>query len=407
MSNQPTDIEKLVFAVEIFANAGSKNPGASDESLYHTISNSLKEIPFINVDIVWGPHAQMMPNGEAFNTMYVARVSGTDQYIVAIAGTNGKSLFDWIFQDFNVAITTPWIFAPNVKGAEISAATALGLAMLNVMIPQGNVPGSGIPLMHFLRDTAKSPCGITVAGHSKGGALAPTVALMLRDLQGKALLWDPACNATVKTMGTAGPTAGNDVFAAHSNQQLPNGSLSDDKAVSVRFANSLDIVPHAWAESSLEEIKTIYGSEISSRIVDGLIDFAKELANRTNYTQLAPSDPPFAGQLNTSIISSENSDFVNFLQQAAYQHVNSYLEYFQIPISAQQAGLQHLLSEPAIGEQLKQTIESMGERVHGKLEVEATSSTLPLLGDVSTAEGQQKAIKTLIAEMDKLQQPME
>ncbi|MEQ2355602.1 hypothetical protein [Pseudoalteromonas piscicida] len=116
MSNQPTDIEKLVFAVEIFANAGSKNPGASDESLYNTISNSLKEIPFINVDIVWGPHAQMMPNGEAFNTMYVARVSGTDQYIVAIAGTNGKSLFDWIFQDFNVAITTVGFLLPMLKG---------------------------------------------------------------------------------------------------------------------------------------------------------------------------------------------------------------------------------------------------------------------------------------------------
>ncbi|WP_440056886.1 lipase family protein (plasmid) [Pseudoalteromonas sp. T1lg65] len=405
MNTNPTATERLVFAIQILANAGSENPHASDEDLYRIISDSLAKIPYIDVDIVWGPHTQQMPNGKSFNTMYVAQICGTQQYIVAVSGTNSQSLFDWVFQDFNVAVTTPWIFNPEVSDAKISGATALGLALLNMMIPKGSVPGSGIALLRFLRDIAKSPCEITVSGHSKGGALAPTMALMLCDLQGKPLLWDPNKNAVVKTMGTAGPTAGNSEFAAYSNSVLPNGDLSQNQSVSVRFANSLDIVPHAWNEQSLEQIKTIYGSEIHSTIINGLIDFAKELASRTSYTQIAPSNPPFAGQLDSSKIDPDKSNFSNFLVQAAHQHIEAYFEYFQIPQQAQQA-LQHLIMTPAISKQLKDTVENMGEKVSTDIVVLDDQHTLPLLGDIRKAKREDIA-KQLIAEMEKLTQPIE
>jgi hypothetical protein len=60
---------------------------------------------------------------------------GSEQYVVAIRGTNPISLFDWVFGDFMVLRQVPWAYGRSTDrdGAMISVSTALGLSILQHM----------------------------------------------------------------------------------------------------------------------------------------------------------------------------------------------------------------------------------------------------------------------------------
>ncbi|NJL82711.1 MAG: hypothetical protein HC890_06655 [Chloroflexaceae bacterium] len=69
-------------------------------------------------ELVWGPVVDSF-DSESINTMFIARLVGSSptQYVVAIAGTNGKSKFDWIFEDFSVFRTHSWPYLPTIPQA--------------------------------------------------------------------------------------------------------------------------------------------------------------------------------------------------------------------------------------------------------------------------------------------------
>src|SRR5262249_13625321 len=143
------------------------------------------------------------------------------QYAIGIAGTNPKSILDWIIEDGFVAWQVPWVYALlDAPGAKIALGTAIGLALLQNMKPSSKVPGGGSTLVDFLATVTKSPVQAAVAGHSLGGALAPTAALWLADTQGFLSHWDRHKNATLSALPTAGPTAGNSAFATYSGKKL-------------------------------------------------------------------------------------------------------------------------------------------------------------------------------------------
>jgi hypothetical protein len=165
-----------------------------------------------------------------------------------------------------------------------------------------------------------SPIGVNVSGHSLGGALSPTLALWLHDLQTQ---WDPAKHASLSALPSAGPTAGNQAFAAY----------SDAQAVQVtRVHNALDVVPHAWTTTDLQEVPDLYAPDIEpDDLVNDFVALAIDISKNGGYTQIDLDAPALPGTVNTSIIKPGDPAFLNFFRQVGFQHVDAYYDLLEVP----------------------------------------------------------------------------
>src|SRR5579883_36963 len=186
---------------------------------------------------VWGPFvylAQPPFNKYATNAIYVAQQGSN--YVVGVAGTNPKSLHNWLIEDLYVGALADWAeYAENdpLLYPKISMGTKIGLD--NLLRPH---PGSSQTIIDFLTNLlneATQNIEILLTGTSLGGALSPVLALALHE---KKSTWDPNNRATLKVVTFAGPTPGNFDFAERYRLRLGN--------TTTRVWNSLDIVPHAW-----------------------------------------------------------------------------------------------------------------------------------------------------------------
>ncbi|HEX8720130.1 MAG TPA: hypothetical protein VF736_05775 [Pyrinomonadaceae bacterium] len=298
--------------------------------------------------LVWGPYVYKFPLIARFrdNTFYVVRnTQDPSRYAVAIAGTNPCELWDWVLEDFMVGHMTHWAYGHAPSAAKISAAAALSLSILQNAVPCPGLPGAGLHLKDFLREAvAGSGGGVSVAvtGHSLGGEMASTAALWLADTQGgqavRSEVWDPDGKATVSACCFAGPTAGNRHWAAYYDSRLGERTC--------RVWNSMDIVPHAWNTGDLSELPDLYRTGgvkmgLSLKLLVEGIRLKLELA-RNDYTQIIEGQPPLDGKVNTSLPDS-------YFDQAAYQHVEAYLDLLGLPglkgttdCSAQKAGARQL-----------------------------------------------------------------
>lgn len=322
--NPPSDRDKVLFQLSSYSNLVSGQQGEDlEERLYQAIQDKLKENQqqIGRWEVVWGPAVVQAGNdGYALNAMYVAHSLDTPSwYVASIAGTNSSSLLDWLFEDLLVKNQIPWVFGtePNAK---IALCTAIGLVILLDSKPSGDRPNAGRILIEFLKDLPKRDLDLSVTGHSLGGALSPTLALLLKDIQ---LYWDSEYKAKISTMPTAGPTAGNSAFSQYS-----DGILKEI----TRYWNSLDVVPHAWNETTLEQIKRIYVPAIPENpVVDQLVNWAEQFALNGDYFQIEPNELPFEGEINKEIIDPKSLVFINFFRQVRYQHIGAYDKYFAIP----------------------------------------------------------------------------
>jgi hypothetical protein len=179
--------------------------------------------------------------------------------------------------------------------------------------------GSGQDLMSFLKvavENAKGPVDVVVTGHSKGGALASTVALWLADTQRTADFvreeerWDPKKQATVRCFSFAGPTAGNAAFAAHSDAMIGERCS--------RIVNRLDVVPHAWAVDQIRQIPTLYSAPVEHlRVIDDLIAQVSADVARLGYRHVGRDVTELPGELDHTRTL--------FFDQFVYQHMEGYL----------------------------------------------------------------------------------
>jgi hypothetical protein len=266
-----------------------------------------------NWTIVWGPALFSFPinleGRHIDNVVYVARNGTTNDYVIGIAGTDPTSLADWVLEDFLVATTVPWFleigFDPRPN---ISLGTFNGLTiLLNISPPCTPLPGTGQKLMTFLGTIAKQQVNIYTTGHSLGGALAPTLTLALDDMR---LLWDPFGKATFYPFAFAGPTPGDAAFAAYFNQKFPQGLQ--------RVWNAIDIVPHAWDTTHMQELPSLYGTAIQD-VTDAVNDLLPTI-EPIGYTPLNTQGATFSGpQQNPNITT-----MAEYLTEAAWQHTTAY-----------------------------------------------------------------------------------
>ena len=319
----PTLQQKVLFTINSYAGlvSGKNPPPNPDIVLYERIDSNFQEYQqeLGKWDIVWGP---VVVTYDTFyypiNAMYVAQ-SGDDpsQYVISVAGTNPVSLFDWLIEDALVEKQISWPFDLEAGGA-ISLGTAIGLAILVSSVPSSALPGAGSTIRDFLKGLKSKKITLTTGGHSLGGALSPALGLWLKNTQ---ILWDPFFEAKFASQPTAGPTAGNGVFAQYLSEKVPL----------TRFWNSLDIVPHAWEETLLAELPAIYAPDIPQDVaISYFVSLAQDAARNGDYTQPEP-DSPFSLGINTDIIKGDRTNIENYLVQAAYQHTVAYSAYFEIP----------------------------------------------------------------------------
>lgn len=320
-SYTPTPADKVNICMAYLTYVGEwiEQEQGTEKEIYQMIEAAIPKLPTLspggNPDwkVVWGPYIYTLPHAKLQdNGMFVAQqISAPQNYIVAIRGTNGKALADWITEDFEVVRMKHW---PGCAGAKISLATYNGFSILLKGKAEGpDFAGNFLTLEEFLKaEAAKSsqPINVTFTGHSLGGALAPTLALFFKQYQAE---WDPAQTATVSCTAFAGATAGNAKFAAHSNQLFATNPIR-------RIHNHLDIVPHAWNHTTLGQLPTLYeaaGITLKPSL-HALLEMVILATIFNQYTQISQSIP-----FDWGFDHCPNPE-KDFFVEALCQHVKSY-----------------------------------------------------------------------------------
>ena len=208
---------------------------------------------------IWGPivyaNDPTSNSVHADNTMGMFYNASENTIVISIAGTNVNSPYGWIVEDFSVHKTKSWELITGVPNSgNISLGTYTGL---DILLNMKNEKDDTLldALENFLTSNATlSNIQVAVAGHSLGGALSPTLALYLSD---KKHTWDTNDQTSLGAFPTAGPTPGDEGFAAYYEKQINAKNI-----YYLSQHNGIDVVPHAWEKSDIEKIPTIYADHI-------------------------------------------------------------------------------------------------------------------------------------------------
>jgi hypothetical protein len=176
----------------------------------------------------------------------------------------------------------------------------------------------GHDLVTFLKGVVESEgrVEIVVTGHSKGGALAPALALWLEEK--RETDWDPSQRASIHCVAFAGPSPGNNAFAERFNTKL--GDRFD------RVVNEQDIVPHAWETGTLGRINSLYDPE--PRCPRALAELLNSIAKRVGPLAYAH----LGGRL-TPLKPALNAKRKSFAAQMVHQHLDGYFEAMEMKLT--------------------------------------------------------------------------
>jgi hypothetical protein len=328
----PFSREQLTFAFSMMADLSAGQLGPEIDIELPLASHLTDALTTFKSDLgawelVWGP-AVRVPNSVSppINTMFVVRgVDDPGRLVVAIAGTNPFSAFDWLIEDERVFIQRDWTTGSPAPGLrpKIANGTDRGLGILLAIMPGPGVPGVGTRLPDFLGGLPPGPLDVTVTGHSLGGALAPALALWLNDSPDR---WDKAGLGRLSCVAFAGPTPGNGDFASYY-ASTPLGART------TRIHNSLDVVPHAWSAPGLAEVPDLYNPPIKpDPLVKGLARLARVISARGDYSHVLPDAPAFSGAVNTPAgLLTLLTPFQHFIAELVYQHVEAYFTELEMP----------------------------------------------------------------------------
>jgi hypothetical protein len=313
--------------------------------------------------VVWGPVVILPPGtvgtDTAANSMYVAYSPSNAMYVVAIAGTDFTSVYDWLEEDFYVdppLVAWPLsaqdlcqgtVTDPSVAG--VSVATCTGITNLKSMTGSSAAGPGAVSLYDFL--TSGVPAGtqqsstLVFTGHSLAGALSPTLAFDYKLNGGGS--W-----GTMRVLALAGPTPGNTAFSNAFVAAFPQAQSDDNKLPwNTNFRNALDIVPHAWDDLSPFQPTATYfpqptryhskwgllSGTIYAEVLGG-IQSAMNAVKKASYTPITYQDvDPGYGHFNATgdwdpqAPSGTIDSLTQLGQWVEWAHHDGYVYNFQLP----------------------------------------------------------------------------
>ncbi|MGH2396905.1 MAG: lipase family protein, partial [bacterium] len=262
--------------------------------------------------IVWGPISYTVP-GSYYqdNLMYVVKLNGNGspaEYAVAVRGTNGKVLLDWLLEDLDIIQMMPWPLGSSESATvgKISESTSIAVTILLNMVDAA----TGLTLLQFLTNEMSNLtvplAGICFTGHSLGATLSSTLALYVRENQS---IWDPRSKAIVTAINFAGPTAGDQNFANYFNQRFAYTGTSrltywQPPSPLASYADcvrtSLDVAPRVWNATSMGTIEDIYLGHLLDDIyaplgTSEIIGYIKDATSANQFTQIQATQPVVPG----------------------------------------------------------------------------------------------------------------
>lgn len=257
--------------------------------------------------LAWGPAVYHFPVTElADNMMYVVGNSKEfpTELVIVVRGTNPKALTDWLVEDFDVVDQVAWNAGPGQP--KISKGASEGLTILQRMVPTTDPQSTLSQFLENIMAASPGPIKVNLAGHSLGGALAPTLALSLYDSKAQ---WDPQGKASFAVYSLAGPTAGNADFASYYDSVLGK--------VTSRMWNPFDVVPLAWNHESMGKMADLYEPLTRANPIErGLIDGLRSLVEDKGYTQIKAGQKWLPGVLQTG----QPLQKVDWASEAGWQH---------------------------------------------------------------------------------------
>jgi triacylglycerol lipase len=210
---------------------------------------------------IWGPAV----DGEDANLVYVAAYyDPTNVPVAVVTVVRGTDITDNVwgdlweaFEDLQVPFqyTLPWL--PSTSQPLVAGGTLDALTTIQSLLSNG-----GPTLLEFLSNFLANPANrkpvLVVTGHSLGGCLATVAAPWLRIALAGNGVSVPIVPATF-----AAPTAGNAAFAQYFGTMFQYAP---------RYYNTLDMVPHGWAD--LDGVMSLYDEYgLSTPLwVDGAIE---------------------------------------------------------------------------------------------------------------------------------------
>lgn len=207
--------------------------------------------------------------------------------VVAVAGTNFISTYDWFNEDLLTTKLVPWnslLISDGVSATDTEdlpapafISTGSSLALKHTWNQTSSVDGTTVPIyLKTYLEANTNVKNLIVTGHSLGGAISPVFATALAD-------WgNLRSSVNIESYIFAGPTPGDATFVSHVEKTL--GGVHSTY-------NLRDVVPHAWQLDMMgDKILDIFkNSKMSLPYADNSI-IANMVAAFTAQSQTALND---------------------------------------------------------------------------------------------------------------------
>ncbi|HVH78572.1 MAG TPA: hypothetical protein VM782_04225 [Stellaceae bacterium] len=332
------NLQQQAFALAMMAGSEGK-PGIQGNAqtlatyLANAIQNYFTNDQMIgligNWSITWGPWVwQDSPTSDVVdNAMFAAQNSATNTIVVAVAGTNPVSNWDWVDEDY--AVSTLGLLPNGNNVAQVSTGTITGLNIL-LGFGSGAPPigswacggsNSSQTIAQYLQAAASSSATLIIAGHSLGGALASALATSLFNSTGGLLNGSQWTLANIGVLPIAAPSVGDQAFCT-----LYASTFSGSQIFYERYYNTIDEIPQCWDPStcSAKQLEDLYAPNLEPcTCIDSLVTSTLSNANPPPSTYLALPSTSFTGQFQSGTLENTTC---TFMAQVSYQHVLAYFE---------------------------------------------------------------------------------
>lgn len=252
--------------------------------------------------VAWGPAL----TSDRANMMYIAGNTATNQYALAIRGTDWSFVVDWLDDFTLVQIPAPYDFS-----VEIATGTALGIINLYNQQALNVAKGTQTTAISFFKSLPTS-AQLFVSGHSLGGCLASAMAPWFVN--------DGIAVNRVSVYTYAAPSAGAQSFATYYNNLFGTSA--------VRYFNDIDLVPNGWA--TLKAIELLYSPwptcpDFISDLINDVIPILPQYVQTGSASNATAISLPGKVHFFSATAATDNPiDDVAWAYEVSLQHAHTY-----------------------------------------------------------------------------------